>query len=700
MAGVSQATDASAVIAALQRQRRVVVDTILWVILAIALVTFAVNAVLLGRDVLSFQASAPNALLILTVLASLWLNRRGQVVAATLLTTGLILIAAAIPVLVVGIDGNAVALLLFFIPVVMAGLLLDRLALSLVAGLSMLVVLLGPILAGEPFRPGDAAGTDETWGLVLQFQLVFATVTFLLDRVGYRYQESLRSALGERVRAERELRREKNLTDAIIQSLPGLFYVRDADGRIVQWNAEFQRLTGYDDAEIGQLEPTELFEDDGQAPAAGSPEVLEQGVKARFVRVRAKDGSTTPFFISGTATELAGERYLVCVGIDRSEIDSAQAEIQGLNVELTRRLERLTALGEIDRAIIGSLDLDLTLGVVLEQVRGRLGVPAARILLHDQVERVLRFGASRGIAGARPRSLRIRLGEGPAGRAALERETVVLSGEPLAAAGVDTVDGEGEEPFRGYLAMPLVAKGRLQGVLETFHRDSVPAEHDWLEFLRALAVQAAIALDSASMFERLERSNIELKQAYDTTIEGWARALDLKDEDTVGHSRRVTDLSVQLAARLGLGGDQLVQVRRGALLHDIGKMGVPDHILLKPGSLDPDEWEVMKRHTTFAYDLLSSIPFLRPALDIPYAHHERWDGNGYPRGLRGEEIPLAARLFSVVDVYDALTSERPYREAWTEDEALAHIEEGAGSQFDPQVVEAFLEMITERRASA
>ena len=162
----------------------------------------------------------------------------------------------------------------------------------------------------------------------------------------------------------------------------------------------------------------------------------------------------------------------------------------------------------------------------------------------------------------------------------------------------------------------------------------------------------------------------------------------------------MTDLSVQLAARLGLGGDQLVQVRRGALLHDIGKMGVPDHILLKPGSLDPDEWEVMKRHTTFAYDLLSSIPFLRPALDIPYAHHERWDGNGYPRGLRGEEIPLAARLFSVVDVYDALTSERPYREAWTEDEALAHIEEGAGSQFDPQVVEAFLEMITERRASA
>src|SRR5690606_14620254 len=203
------------------------------------------------------------------------------------------------------------------------------------------------------------------------------------------------------------------------------------------------------------------------------------------------------------------------------------------------------------------------------------------------------------------------------------------------------------------------------------------------DFLAVLAVQAAIALSNAKLFDDLERSNIELRLAYDTTIEGWSRALDLKDEETEGHSRRVTELAVQLAARLGLKGEELVLVRPGALLHDIGKMGVPDRILPKPGKLDPDEWEVMKSHTTLARDMLHGIPFLRSALDIPYAHHERWDGTGYPRGLRGEEIPLAARLFAVVDVYDALTSDRPYRAAWPRARALEYIRDSAGSHFDP-----------------
>src|SRR5690606_20069959 len=177
-----------------------------------------------------------------------------------------------------------------------------------------------------------------------------------------------------------------------------------------------------------------------------------------------------------------------------------------------------------------------------------------------------------------------------------------------------------------------------------FHRSTVARSEDWFSFLNTLATQAAIALDNAGMFERLERSNAELRIAYETTIEGWARTLDLRDEDTEGHSRRVTDLTVRLAERMGIKGEELLRIRRGALLHDIGKMAVPDKILLKPGKLDADEWETMKRHTTYAFELLSPIAFLRSAIDIPYCHHERWDGTGYPRGLHAEQIPLPARL--------------------------------------------------------
>lgn len=193
----------------------------------------------------------------------------------------------------------------------------------------------------------------------------------------------------------------------------------------------------------------------------------------------------------------------------------------------------------------------------------------------------------------------------------------------------------------------------------------------------------------------MQQANADLALAYDATIEGWGRALDLKDEETAGHSRRVTDLTVRLAKKLGVSDDDLVDIRRGAILHDIGKMGVPDRILLKPGKLNDEEWSRMKSHTTFAYNLLSPIPFLRQALDIPYCHHEKWDGSGYPQGLKGEEIPLAARIFAVIDVYDALSSKRPYREAWPQDKILNLIKNDAGTHFDPQVVDAFLTMIDE-----
>jgi len=227
-------------------------------------------------------------------------------------------------------------------------------------------------------------------------------------------------------------------------------------------------------------------------------------------------------------------------------------------------------------------------------------------------------------------------------------------------------------------------------VLEGFHRRPFRPDREWLNLLEAMAGPAAIAIDNAQLFEEVQRSNLELAVAYDATIEGWARALDLRDRETQDHTWRVTEMTLRLARALGVAEDQLAHLRRGALLHDIGKMGVPDAILLKPGPLTEEEWAVMKQHPRLAHEMLSPIAFLRPALDIPYAHHERWDGTGYPRGLRGEEIPLAARIFAVVDVFDALTSDRPYRKAWSREEALAYIRQQAGTHFDPRVVEAFL----------
>jgi HD-GYP domain-containing protein (c-di-GMP phosphodiesterase class II) len=246
-----------------------------------------------------------------------------------------------------------------------------------------------------------------------------------------------------------------------------------------------------------------------------------------------------------------------------------------------------------------------------------------------------------------------------------------------------------EEGFVAYSAVPLVSQGAIKGVLEVFHRSPLEADQEWRDFLDVLAGQAAIAIDSATLFQNLQRSNAELTAAYDATIEGWSRALDLRDKETEGHTQRVTEMSVRLARMMGITGADLTNVRRGALLHDIGKLGVPDAILLKPGKLTDEEWSLMRRHPTYAYEWLSPIAFLRPALDIPYCHHEKLDGTGYPRGLKAEQIPLAARIFAAVDIWDALRSDRPYRQGWPEDRVIEHIRSLAGAHLDPAVVDAF-----------
>jgi len=193
--------------------------------------------------------------------------------------------------------------------------------------------------------------------------------------------------------------------------------------------------------------------------------------------------------------------------------------------------------------------------------------------------------------------------------------------------------------------------------------------------------------------EALQLAHSNLQEAYEKTIEGWVRALDLRDRETEGHTQRVTELTLRVAAKLGFTDEEMVHIKRGALLHDMGKMAIPDEILQKPGPLDEGEWIKMRQHPVYAFEMLSHISYLHPALEIPFFHHERWDGSGYPRGLKGEEIPLAARMFAIVDVWDALSSDRPYRKKLPRNEVIAYLREKSGTLFEPRLVDIFLEMI-------
>lgn len=378
-----------------------------------------------------------------------------------------------------------------------------------------------------------------------------------------------------------------------------------------------------------------------------------------------------------TLTEMIGN------AIQRAQLHE-KAELQ---------VSRLTALRSIDQVINGSLDLKLTLEMLLDQVTTQLEVDAANVLLLDPNAHLLEVIASQGFRSKVNRKRFLRLGDSQAGKAVLQRRRVAIprvDTQPGTLFQAGLLDGE---DLVSYHAVPLIAKGIVNGVLEVFHRREFHPEVEWVSFLETMAGQAALAIDNANLFQGLQHSNQELALAYDRTLEGWAHALELRDNETEGHARRVTEMTLALARSFGLRGEALVHIRRGALLHDIGKMGIPDNILHKPGPLDEAEWALMHQHPVFAYDMLKSIDFLRPALDIPYAHHEKWDGSGYPQGLAGEQIPLAARLFAIVDVWDALNSDRPYRPAWPPEKVIAYIQECSSTQFDPDVVEAFLKML-------
>lgn len=400
---------------------------------------------------------------------------------------------------------------------------------------------------------------------------------------------------------------------------------------------------------------------------------------------KTKEGEYIPVLITAKHMANKGREYYVAFvrDIAQQKLAEEKADIQ---------LRRLASLRTIDTAITGSLDLNVILTIILDQALQQLGANAADILLFNNVY-WLEHAVDRGFRTKAAKVASTSLGKGIAGRVALEHRVLHIPDVRELSGETSGLPFPAAEEFVTYYGAPLIAKGKVVGVIEIYYRSRQALEPEELSFLETLAKQAAIAVDNATLFSGLQKSNTELIMAYDSTLEGWSRALDLRDKETDGHSRRVTELTMRLAMAMGIRGSDLIHVRRGAMLHDIGKMGIPDCILLKPGPLDAEERAIMEKHPVYAFELLSSIEFLRQALSIPYCHHERWDGGGYPRRLSGEQIPLAARIFAVVDVWDALISDRPYRPAWPREKSRLHILQQAEKHFDPRVVEAFLEIV-------
>jgi putative nucleotidyltransferase with HDIG domain len=354
----------------------------------------------------------------------------------------------------------------------------------------------------------------------------------------------------------------------------------------------------------------------------------------------------------------------------------------------------LSLLLEASGELAASLDIEEVLQTAIESAVRVLGLDTGAIYLLDGEELVL--GATTPpLPPEFPTEFRREplSGHPHLARCVREQEPVVVQGwstADLSEAERAVCEARG---LRSLLFVPLLVSEDAVGA---FIVGSVGSVHHFraadVDVCRALSHEIGLALANARLHQSLQRSHEELAQAYDATLEGWSLALEMRDDETQGHALRVSTLSVELGRALGISPDDLVHVRRGALLHDIGKMVVPDAILHKAGPLTEEEWAVMRLHPENGRNFLRKIAYLAPALDIPYCHHERWDGSGYPRGLRGEAIPLAARVFAVVDAFDALTSDRPYRQAWTEDEALEYIRTQAGTQFDPAVVTAFLRL--------
>jgi len=514
-----------------------------------------------------------------------------------------------------------------------------------------------------------------------------------------------RASLFEQIRA---YARQVEAVEAVGRSLSEIMELDEIDARLA--DGLLSTFDGLESVRVWQLDPERGsvkrvlgLRYDGSplsSEASGPPAEILEGLHAQHPRVVNNTTLILPAVrneLSMAVLELYAPEtdFFTPEKMDLMGLVASSAGIAYENAmlydEVQKRLSQLQSLREIDTAIVSTFDDKVVLSVLLDQFCKQLGVDAAVIWKPAASNNHFVAAQSAGLAAAQVEGWQLDANASLAGRSL--RENVVLEIED----GAQEAEWLRSLGFCCGYAAPMIARGAPLGTVEVFSRGGIAPDVDWYRTFETLARQGAVALSTLGMFKDLQTKNTDLVDAYNATIEGWARALDLRDHETRGHSLRVTEMTVNLARYMGVPESELEHIRRGALLHDIGKMGISDSILLKAGLLDDKEWETMRLHPVLSAEFLKNISFLQNALDIPLYHHEWWNGNGYPRGLRGEEIPLAARIFAVVDVWDALNSDRPYRLAWPEEAVLPYIVTQSGTHFDPKVVDAFVKFLAEQK---
>ncbi len=509
----------------------------------------------------------------------------------------------------------------------------------------------------------------------------------LIELSGEAHMLSMALDISDRKRTDRELLESEKRYRDLVDSSQELICTHDLEGNILSVNPWASKTLGYPMEELLKKNIMDFILPSHRAEFQKYLAEIKKDGRAQGLMVVQTSSGEKLIWEYNNSLRTEGVEEPIVRGMAHDVTEQRRAE-----KKIKQQLARLTAVNEIDRVIASSFDLGLTLNLLLRHVVRQLELDAAVILLADPNIKVLEYIAGEGFWGNRIKELRLRIGEDYAGKVALERRMIHIPDLTTTELPFSQSHLTADEKFVTYYGLPLIAKGQLKGVLEVFQRTPLEADEDWLSYLETLAEQAAIAIDNAQLFNNLQQTNADLSLAYDATIEGWSYALDLRDKETEGHTQRVTEITTKLGQKFGLSERELTYARWGALLHDIGKMGVPDAILQKPDKLSDEEWVIMKMHPVYARNMLERINYLKSAIDIPYCHHEKWDGSGYPQGLKGEQIPLPARIFAVVDVWDALTSDRPYRPAWKKRDALDYIRSVAGTHLDPQAVKVFLEL--------
>jgi PAS domain S-box-containing protein len=459
----------------------------------------------------------------------------------------------------------------------------------------------------------------------------------------------------------------------------------DEGGCIQHANRRACELIGYPHDEIEHLSVGDLFFADLlNDPVTVTDLGNNRGGRGKILH---KNGHLLPVEYQITHNGQPGHYFIVL--IDLSEYEQTEEK-------LTVQLKRMQALSNIDRAIMSTMDIAVIAEVVFDKLSSHLNMDFCMLFLYDATSQHLICEHSRGLSAL---SVGGKQALAPAPMMANEiaafGEMIIYEDFPAG----DQIDIKKLSfPYRHskfYAGIPLFNLRETIGILEVCSRRPFFPDQEWKNFFNLVAGQISIAIVHTNQFHSIQRLNHEILQAYENTLEGWARALEYKDRETKGHSDRVKDMTVKLGKSMGLAGADLIHLRRGAILHDLGKMCIPERILFKPSPLDDAEWQIMKQHPVYAQEFLADIQYLQPATIIPLYHHERWDGSGYPFGLKGKQIPLAARIFMVVDVWDALSFARPYRQAWSDEQVRKYLHDNAGILFDPDIVSAFLDILPE-----